>query len=383
MLETNLPPRMFGRALSSTMRRDPLVRRCVKLTLDALAAALAMVIAAGLLRQGAVHLVSLAVFLALAMAVNLSFRFYAHHYRVLGIEEARSLLVGNLVLVAAAMGICLLRQNGWPGGEPPEVALGGSLLTGPLWLGLRMISVARHRSAEASRAAVQEHQPCQRTLIVGAGRAGMRLCQALREHSRQRCYQVLGFVDDALEKQGVMIHGVPVLGPTRLLPVYIREHRATQVILGMAGVPGARLRELAEMARPGRGGGQDRAGHPGSGGDRPWKPEVRDIAIEDLLRREPIEIWTRRHPSRPRWKARWCSSPAAAVPSAANCARRVVANFRPERLVLLGRGENSLWLSPAPAGQPVPRQQVMPSPSATSATPRGSTRCSRRTGRRW
>ena len=62
---------------------------------------------------------------------------------MLGIEEARSLLVGNQVLAAAAMSVCLLRQGGWLGGEPPEVALGASLLTGPLWLGLRMICAAR------------------------------------------------------------------------------------------------------------------------------------------------------------------------------------------------------------------------------------------------
>jgi FlaA1/EpsC-like NDP-sugar epimerase len=102
----------------------------------------------------------------------------------------------------------------------------------------------------------------------------------------------IAFVDDALEKQGVRIHGVPVLGPTALLPTYIREQRATQVILGMAGIPGAKLRELAGVAR--REGVEVKTvpGVQDLVGDRPWKPEVRDIAIEDLLRREPIVINT-------------------------------------------------------------------------------------------
>jgi len=349
---THSPLRVFGLILYGGILRDPLVRRGVKLTLDALAAALAIRIAAGLLRQWTPHLLSLVAFVALAMAVNLAFRFYAQHYRVLGIEEARSLLLGNLVLTAAAMSVCLLRRSGWPGGEAPEVALGGSLLTGPLWLGLRMICVALHRQGYASRAAAWNRQP-ERTLIVGAGRAGVLLCQALREHSR-RC-TVQGFVDDALEKQGVRIHGVPVLGPTALLPVYIREQRATQVILGMAGIPGARLRELAEMARNEGVAVKTVPGILDLVGDRPWKPEVRDIAIEDLLRREPIVLDTEAIQAAVEGAVVLITGGGGSIGS--ELARRV-AELRPERLVLLGRGENSLWLAQRELANLFPRQQV-------------------------
>jgi len=223
MMENSLPIRMFGKVLSCNIRRNPLVRRSVKLVLDGLAAAIGISVAALLLRQRAPHLAGLAAFLVLSMAVNTGFKFFAQHYRVLGIEEARSLLLGNLVLVTAVMSVCLLRKTGWPGGEPPEVALGASLLTGPLWLGLRVICVARHQRDDTSAQAACDRQPRQRTLIVGAGGAGMLLCQALREHSRKRC-AVLGFVDDAPEKQGVRIHGVPVgyFEPIHTQP-YIRE----------------------------------------------------------------------------------------------------------------------------------------------------------------
>jgi FlaA1/EpsC-like NDP-sugar epimerase len=236
----------------------------------------------------------------------------------------------------------------------PEALLGASLLTGLLWAGLRMGCVTWHQWQEDSEAGVREQPPARRTLIIGAGRAGILLCQALREHSRHRCV-VVGFVDDALEKQGVRIHGVPVLGPTALLPTYIREQRATQVILGMAGIPGAKLRELAGVAR--REGVEVKTvpGVQDLVGDRPWKPEVRDIAIEDLLRREPIVINTAAIQARVEGRVVLITGGGGSIGS--ELARRM-AELRPERLVLLGRGENSLWLAQRELASLFPRQRV-------------------------
>jgi len=196
--------------------------------------------------------------------------------------------------------------------------------------------------------------PLQRTLIVGAGRAGMLLCRELQDHPGLGC-RVLGFVDDALEKQGLRIQGVPVLGPTDLLPLYIREQRATQVILGMAWAPGARLRELAALAREE---GVEVKTVPGIHSlvmGQSWKPEVRDIAIEDLLRREPITLDT----------AGIRAAVAGAVVlitggggSIGSELARTVAQLGPERVVLLGRGENSLWEAQREMARLLPEQQV-------------------------
>ena len=291
MSEINLKAPFGSQRWLAQSARDPRLRRGVKVALDAILAGAALGAASLLLRQGLPGLRSTASFTGLAMGVNGAFRFPTHHYRALGIEEARALLLGNGALVAGSMTVCALGGNAWPGGEPVAVVLGASLLTGPLWFGVRMFSQWLHLRQSATRRPDASAPLAQRTLIIGAGRAGVLLSQELREHPRLRC-EVLGFVDDAIEKQGLRIHGIPVLGPTALLPIYIREQRATQVILGMAGVPGARLRELAEM---GRAQGVQVKTVPGIlnlVGEHPWRPEVRDIAIEDLLRRETITLDT-------------------------------------------------------------------------------------------
>jgi FlaA1/EpsC-like NDP-sugar epimerase len=329
-------PRSLSRL--SDLRWDPRMRRGVKVALDAGLAALAMVAAACILRQPVPDPKNWLSFLALAMVLNAGFRFTSQHYRAVGIAEAGAFTAVSLCLVVVSMSLGMMERFWWPELDPPETALVAGLLTGPLWLGLRVFCVALHKR-RYRRLHPEAAAGAKRTLIVGAGGAGALLCQDLLEHPA-RPWQVVGFVDDALEKQGVRIHGIPVLGPTRLLPVYIKERRAAQVILCLPGAPGSRLRELAEMVRQT---GAEVKTVPGIAdlvGDRPWKPEVRDIAIEDLLRREPISLDTAAIRAAVEGAVVLITGGGGSIGS--ELARRV-ADLRPGRLVLLGRGENSLW----------------------------------------
>ncbi len=323
----------------AAIRLHPQVRKGVKLALDAGIAAGSLGAVDLILHRSLPGLYSWSTYLVLAMAVNLGFRLCTQHYRVASQAEAGSIFLGNAVLVTVAMGICSMHRSRWPSLDPPDVVLGACLLTGPLWFGLRLVCVARHRHRHRHVPAMSEGSSPKRTLIIGAGGAGTILCQELREHPG-RPWEVVGFVDDALEKQGVRINGVPVLGPTRLLPVYLSEQRATQVILCLPGAPGALLRELAEVARTA---GAEVKTVPGIAdlvGDRPWKPEVRDIAIEDLLRREPVALDTAAIRAALRDAVVVITGAGGSIGS--ELARRV-ADLGPGRLVLLGRGENSLW----------------------------------------
>ena len=354
MTEIKLPRTLPDQPWSWSIHRDPWVRRGVKLACDALAAGLAMVLASAILGQGAPPAGGLLLFILLAMASNVCFKFYTQHYRAFGIGEAGSILCGNLVLAVLAMLSCALGRPGWPRLGSAPVVLGASLLTGPLWLSLRLLCVGHHQRRYRRSPAVPGAGAEKRTLIVGAGGAGILLCQELREHPRVDC-EVLGFVDDALEKQGLRIHGIPVLGPTRLLPVYIREQRATQVILGMPVVAGARLRELLALARSE---GVEVKTVPGimeRVGDRPWKPEVRDVAIEDLLRREPVTLDTSAIRAAVQGAVVLITGGGGSIGS--ELARKV-AELRPEQLVLLGRGENSLWAAQRALAEQFPRQPL-------------------------
>jgi len=313
----------------------PMVRRSGKLLLDALLAAAAWGLACGLLRGAPPSHRGTALFVALALAVNAGFGFSSQHYRLVGFAETWALLCGALVIAGAGLGFCVLRGAARLGTEGAEIFLPAGLLTGAMWLGIRVLAQRVHRR----RFRTQDGPRPERTLIVGAGRAGMRLCQELREHPRLR-YQVLGFVDDALEKQGVRIEGVPVLGPTRHLATFIRRHRASLVILGMAGAPGAKIRELSQRLQAQGVRVKTVPGILDLVGEHPWKPEVRDIAIEDLLRREAVNLDTGAIRQALEGSVTLITGAGGSIGS--ELCRRV-AGFRPACLILLGRGENSLW----------------------------------------
>ena len=291
-------------------------------------------------------------FTGCALFFNAIFRFSTQHYRLVGLLEAQGLLLGSFAMAAASMIFCAFKGDQKLRVEGSDVFLAASLLTGVFWFALRLLVVAMHRRrmagsalpAAASAEALADPAGAapalaERTLIVGAGRAGLRLCQALLEHPKLQC-DVVGFVDDALEKQGVRIQGIPVLGPIRLLPEFIREHRATLVVLGMAGAPGARIRELSRWLKTLGVRVKIVPGILDLVGDRPWKPELRDIAIEDLLRRDPITLDTSALRQALEGSVALITGAGGSIGS--ELARRV-ASFQPGRLVLLGRGENSLW----------------------------------------
>jgi FlaA1/EpsC-like NDP-sugar epimerase len=326
------------------LHHQPAVRRGGKLLLDGLLALGAWALACVLVRHATPSARGTAIFLAMALAVNVALGFTSQHYRLVGLAEAWLLLRGTLAIAAVALVFCALAGNAGLAAEGEEAFLPAALLAGMMWFGIRVLTRRLHR--RRFRAGGRNGLPAreapgrpERTLIVGAGRAGMRLCQELCEHPRLP-YHVVGFVDDAPEKQGVKILGLPVLGTTRMLPRLVEQQGIALVVLGMAGAPGARIRELSQGLQALGVRAKMVPGIQELVGDHPWKPEVRDIAIEDLLRREAINLDT--------GAIRQALEGAVALITGAGGSigselSRRVASFRPGRLVLLGRGENSLW----------------------------------------
>jgi len=332
----------------------PWVRQAVKMTLDASLAAVAWAAAFGLMRVELPNLGSMLAWTAFAMAVNLAFQHTRQHYRLMGFVELRSLIMSMLALVLLPpIGHGLDGSIGL-GIEPPNLTVAAGLLTALNWVIVRAtaVDIFRHRvlrkhphrptvdRRRTPRGGPSQHgELALRTLIVGAGHAGAQLCLELQSNAELKS-RVVGFVDDALEKQGVRIQGLPVLGHSDLLPTFIKETHATQVILAMPTAPGSRIRQLAKTLH---GEGVRVKTLPSMQdflGKNAWKPELRDIAIDDLLRREPISLDL--------GSIRQALADSVVLITGAGGSiggelARQVAQFGPARLILLGRGENSLW----------------------------------------
>ena len=326
--------------LSSTLLR-PKVRQAVKLVLDAALAFLAWQLAQGLWRGGQDLPFGAWKWVGFAMAVNLLFRFTQMHYRTFGTDDALRVTLGTAVLGLGSFAFYRLDPFLHLGATQQDVLLGAALFTGPFWLLIRAGRSALHErfGDRGPSHPVPPFGPALRTLVVGAGRAGLLVAQELRRHPELGSV-VVGFADDALEKQGLRIQGIPVLGHTAVIQAIVQEYGIQQVVLAMPSAPGAVNRAVTEAVQKQNLRLKTVPGIFNLLGNRNWKPELRDVSIEDLLRREPVKLDLSSLQLALQDRVVLITGAGGSIGSELV---RQVCVFHPARVVLLGRGENSLW----------------------------------------
>ena len=134
-----------------------------------------------------------------------------------------------------------------------------------------------------------ENGVTRRTLIIGAGDAGNMLLREIQKQASSP-YRVIGFVDDDLQKQGMRMMGVEVLGTTAELGEVIAKHDIEKVIIAVPSVGPKFVRNLVNKCQqsgvqfkiiPGLSEiikGNVKVSH------------IRDVEIEDLLGRTPVAL---------------------------------------------------------------------------------------------
>jgi FlaA1/EpsC-like NDP-sugar epimerase len=90
--------------------------------------------------------------------------------------------------------------------------------------------------------------PAQRVLIAGAGVTGQMLAREFLEHPEWQ-YRPIGYVDDDQRKQGLRIHGLPVLGDRHAIPHLVASEGVDVVALAMPSASGAVTREFVGVCQ--------------------------------------------------------------------------------------------------------------------------------------
>ena len=187
---------------------------------------------------------------------------------------------------------------------------------------------------------VQNNGDRSSVLIAGAGEAGSMIVRQL-VNNPQLGLQAVGFVDDDPAKWGVRVHGVPVLGSRKDLPWLILKYNISQVIIAMPAASGAVLREIHEICR--KIGDIDVRTVPGIYeilAGQVSLQHVREVQIEDLLRREPVETDT--HAIRGYLYHKRVAITGAGGSIGSELCRQIAA-IEPSLLLLIGHGENSIF----------------------------------------
>ncbi len=195
------------------------------------------------------------------------------------------------------------------------------------------------RWVDERRIRAQSPQPRQRVLLIGAGEAGSLIVREMQRHPDIGLLPV-AFLDDDPAKQGLTILGVPVVGTLSALPQIIKGYRVNEVLISMPSAPGKVIRQITEVCRvEGVACRTIPALHEVISG-RVLIRQIREVRLEDLLRREPIRLDLDTIASYLSGKTVLVTGAGGSIGS--EIVRQVI-RFRPRLIVLLGRGENSLY----------------------------------------
>jgi len=194
---------------------------------------------------------------------------------------------------------------------------------------IRVITYLRYTDGQAH----------QRVLIVGAGDTGYLTARELLLHGN--CgKKLVGFIDDDRLKQDQRLLGVKVLGGRKDLKKIVEKMQVDEIIVATPSLTGERLRALIlDCRQTGCRVKMVPALHELING-KPTMEQLREVNLEDLLRREPVKLDLDKVAGYLRGKRVLITGAGGSIGSEL-C--RQVARLGPESLFLLGKGENSIY----------------------------------------
>ncbi len=182
-------------------------------------------------------------------------------------------------------------------------------------------------------------QPMKRVLIVGAGDAGEMMVREMLKSPHTGMLPV-GFVDDDASKHGVRIHGVPVLGGRHEISRLVAQQEVRQVVIAMPAAPGKTIRDIVAICERARVETKIMPGIYELLGGQVSVSQLRNVDIEDLLRREAVQTDTTAVRAMLKGKRVLITGSGGSIGSEL-C--RQVLQCQPAEMVLLGHGENSIF----------------------------------------
>lgn len=275
----------------------------------------------------------------LALLLFIARRTYRISSRYFGVVDIANLGSLAVLLGFALHGLQLLMDARYQFGDALTLTVMFTLMSGTLFSLARMFGKAftlRNLLPQWSRLASNY----KRVLIVGAGDAGE---SVLRDLNRMTSNQhwVVAFVDDVETRLNTTIHGVPVAGTTRDLPDLIERHAIDEVMVAMPEAAGSEIRRILELCAETK--ARIRTLPSVSAlveGDGQTLPLMRELQVEDLLRRESVAQEIQPSTSYVRGETVLVSGGGGSIGS--ELARQVSA-LQPANLLLLGKGENSIF----------------------------------------
>ncbi len=208
-------------------------------------------------------------------------------------------------------------------------------LVGGLRFTSRIVADSRSATVNGSRSS----STTRRVLIVGAGDAGALVVREIQKNPQLNLTPIC-FLDDDQAKQNSQIHGVPVVGQLKDLSRVIKSRRIEEVVIAIPTAPGDVVRQVAEACRQERVTFRTMPGVYELIGGRVSVSRLRDVNINDLLRRASTMTDDRRIGKVIAGRRVLVTGAGGSIGTEL-C--RQIARWGPSALIILGHGENSIF----------------------------------------
>ncbi|HOX54456.1 MAG: nucleoside-diphosphate sugar epimerase/dehydratase [Candidatus Omnitrophica bacterium] len=175
-------------------------------------------------------------------------------------------------------------------------------------------------------------------LVVGAGAAGNLVLDEIKRHGSLN-YKIIGFVDDDPKKQNKCINGICVLGKIQQIPKIVKANKIKEIIIAIPSASGMQNKRIVNKCEEAKvtfriiPGIYEMLKHDTAAG------LLREVELEDLIRRKPIDFDSESIKSYITNKTIFVSGAGGSI-GRELCLQ--ILKFYPRKLILFDHEENSL-----------------------------------------
>ncbi|PWT95140.1 MAG: polysaccharide biosynthesis protein [Candidatus Melainabacteria bacterium] len=275
--------------------------------------------------------------LSLRLLSNWAYGVYRRLWRYTGLTEIMELgcsvlTVTTLLFFLRSLALVSIRGNQISYGIITiDCGLCFLLLAGPRIL--RRLQT-EHRQRRHWRQPVRR-----RALLIGAGDAGQLVLRELNQRP-DLGVDVVGFLDDDPQKLHKRIGQLTVYGTTYDLPALVDNLFVDQVIIAMPSAPPVEIRRIVDECRQAEVETRILPGLFELINGRVSVNQLREVSLEDLLGREPVQLDTASIAGYLEGRRVLVTGAGGSIGS--ELCRQIV-RFQPSTILLLGKGENSIF----------------------------------------
>lgn len=185
----------------------------------------------------------------------------------------------------------------------------------------------------------RKNQNLHKALIVGAGECGMLIAKELKFNKTSTSRPIV-FIDDDIRKMNLQMYGIPVVGDRNEIPKVVEQHQIEEIIIAIPSLSTKEISAIIDICKTTKAKMKIIPPLQDIIHGKVTLNTIRDVQVEDLLGRDPVTTDLMGISSYVKEKVVLVTGAGGSIGSEL-C--RQIATFSPDKLLVLGHGENSIY----------------------------------------